>query len=165
MSAVDPGSKYVWGPRLWRLFHLLAEVSDRRDITMLWRNFLRTSAALVPCAKCRVHFQEYVRTHRFGDMTSMGKEMRMLFREQLRAFHNAVNERVGKPIVSEEEYATLYPNRRPRMETLAEINTLFATLHTSWKSLLHTVIPPAQLSAWRHAGAVLIAMVKGGPMP
>lgn len=94
-----------------------------------------------------------------------GKDMRILFREQLRAFHNAVNERVSKPAVSKEEYAVLYPNRRPRIEVLEEIDELFATLHTSWKSLLHTIIPPSQLSAWRYAGVVLIAMVKGGPTP
>jgi hypothetical protein len=163
--AADPGSKYYWGPRLWRLFHLLAEVSDRRDITMLWRNFLRTSAAIVPCMKCRTHFQDYVSRHRFGDTSSTlpGKEVRALFRDQLRIFHNEVNQRLKKPIVSKEEYAVLYSPRRPRLETIAEVESLFAALNSAWKSVLHTVILPHQLMAWKHAGAVLIAMVKGGP--
>ena len=60
MSAdiVKPGSPQYWGPRLWRIFHDLAEISDRRDIGMLWPNILKSTAATMPCIKCRHHLTD-----------------------------------------------------------------------------------------------------------
>jgi hypothetical protein len=49
--------KAWWGPRIWRILHSLAEVSEgRSDAGIGWRAVVRTTAAILPCAICREHF-------------------------------------------------------------------------------------------------------------
>ena len=48
--------KSWWGPRIWRVLHSLAEVSDRAGCGPAWRGVLRATVELLPCELCRRHF-------------------------------------------------------------------------------------------------------------
>ena len=58
MSSADTS---WWGPRIWRLFHCLAEQSDRVDAAGAWRLALQLTCDVLPCERCRLHFSEKVR--------------------------------------------------------------------------------------------------------
>jgi hypothetical protein len=63
--------KRWWGPRIWRILHCLAEISDRRDCGGGWRIVLQETANMLPCDMCRAHFQETIRVLRIPGPTAI----------------------------------------------------------------------------------------------
>lgn len=142
----------IWGSRLWRLFHGLADLSNRRDIFPLWNTFLRWTAAVIPCQKCQQHMREYWAHTAFlpkGWNSMTGEQVRAAIRGKLHAFHNNVNERIGKPVVP---LAPLGP--LDRQQRVQELQALFDGLKEEWS---------AAHMEWKRAGALLLQLVKGGP--
>ena len=142
----------LWGPRLWRLFHGLADVSDRRDIFPLWNTFVRLTATVIPCQKCQRHMQEYWSQHAFlpkGWAALSGPQVREIIRRKLNEFHNDVNVRLGKPV---HLLAPLGPI--DRTAKIREVQELFDGLRNEWTS--------AHMD-WKRTGALLLQLVKGGP--
>ncbi len=157
-----PGSKYYWGPRLWRMFHTLADISNRRDIGQIWTMFLNASAAVLPCAQCKQHFQTYLQTHIMipikNPLQITGALMRQQIRKSLHAFHNDVNKRLGKPHFKFEN-----AKQMPRPEALQSIQTLLSEIIAAWEPLLHTSITPQTYATWKSTAQMLIALLAGGP--
>jgi hypothetical protein len=146
-------SPEIWGPRLWRLLHGLADVSDRRDIYALWNIFLKYTTVVIPCQKCQKHMAEYWAQHIFlpkGWHAYTGIQVREDIRAKLNAFHNNVNVRLGKPVVSLKPVSVW--NRSAWINELQEI---FEELRNEWGA--------AHLE-WKRTGALLLQLVKGGPM-
>lgn len=56
MAGAGAADKHWWGPRIWRVLHGLAEVSDRPGCGPAWRVLLRATVELLPCEICRRHF-------------------------------------------------------------------------------------------------------------
>ena len=142
----------TWGPRLWRLFHGLADVSDRRDIYPLWSTFLKYTAIVLPCQKCQTHMADYWSHHTFlpkGWNAMTGPQVRESIRAKLHAFHNAVNTRLGKP-----EYALAPVAVSDRGAWIREVQELFDGLKAEWGG--------AHLE-WKRTGTLLLQLVKGGP--
>ncbi len=168
MSVVDktneykPGSKYYWGPRLWRMFHTLADISNRRDISQIWTMFLNASAAVLPCAQCKQHFQAYLQTHIMipikNPLQITGALMRQQICKSLHSFHNDVNKRLGKPHFKFENNKPI-----PRPEALQTIQTLLSEIIAAWEPLLHTSITPQAFAHWKSTTQMLIALLSGGP--
>jgi hypothetical protein len=106
-SSESPRNK--WGPLLWNSFHLLCTISDRRDIIFRWRKLLEQTSVILPCAICRNHMTEYLRSHRmFGRVLKKwipkhGNEVKDGISNGIHAFHNHVNSSNGKPVLSFEE--------------------------------------------------------------
>jgi hypothetical protein len=157
-----PGSKYYWGPRLWRMMHTLADISNRRDIVQIWSIFLNASAAVLPCAACRQHFQAYLKTHIMipvkNPLQITGALMRQQIRKSIHNFHNDVNKRLGKP-----HYKLETTKPPPRPEALQTIQTLLSEILAAWEPQLHTSIPPQAYTQWKSTLQMLIAMLAGGP--
>lgn len=78
-----PGNKKWWGPRIWRILHSLAEISDRIDCGPAWRTALTTTADMLPCAVCRTHFADGTR----GISLRVGLNPRMTLRHNLWSLH------------------------------------------------------------------------------
>ncbi len=77
-----------------------------------------------------------------------GDQVRADIRGKLNAFHNNVNERLGKPIVA------LGSIPEDRQKLCQELQELFDGLREEWSA--------AHLE-WKRAGALLLQLVKGGP--
>jgi hypothetical protein len=160
----NPDTAAYWGPRLWRIFHTLAEYSDRRDISALWLNVLRTTAQVIPCTKCRTHLMEYLRTHTMFRFTPLMpiKEIHTTIRNDLYNLHNTVNTRNRAPrfdaTLLRETYGT-----KPRPERMYEVQILYNELKNAWMPLLHTRIHPAAYSQWKQALELLMTLISSGP--
>jgi hypothetical protein len=80
---VGVADKRWWGPRIWRILHCLAEISDRRDCGGGWRVVLQETTQMLPCDMCREHFQVAVRGLRIpgpaGSQTPRDAVRRMLW--------------------------------------------------------------------------------------
>ena len=55
-SGGGTADKHWWGPRIWRILHSLAEVSDREGCGPAWRCLLKATVEVLPCEVCRRHF-------------------------------------------------------------------------------------------------------------
>lgn len=94
-----------WGPRGWRWLHVTAinyarypsMAEGRIAFRRIW-NFIEN----LPCADCRAHGLAYVIQHP-PDLTDSDALQRWMW-----AFHNSVNTRLKKAVVSFEEYRGVY---------------------------------------------------------
>lgn len=162
----DTASKFYWGPRLWRLLHLLADISDRRDIPLLWPQLMRCLVPVIPCDQCRHHLADYLRTHTFMKVRKphliTGVEVRTMASNEIHSFHNNVNRRLGKPEFPHTELATLY-GAADRSAKLSEIQKLYEELKSAWAPLTHSRIPPVALTAWKSHMNLMITLISAGP--
>jgi hypothetical protein len=145
-------SPEIWGPRLWRLLHLMADLSDRTDIYPLWNSFLRLTAVTLPCQKCQKHMGEYWTRHTFmpkGWNRLTAPQVRQDIRAKLHAFHNTVNDHLGKPDVP----LPSLPPAEKRGQMVADAQSLFEGLKAEWGA--------APLE-WKRTGALLLSLVRTG---
>lgn len=159
-----PDSNAYWGPRLWRIFHILAEYSDRRDISPLWLNVLRTTSQTLPCSKCRTHLTEYLRTHTLFRFTPLMpiKEIQTNIRRDVHTLHNFVNARNGG---FKFDFALLTPTygAKSRPERVYEAQVLLNELKNAWTPLVHTRIRPAEFTQWKQQIDLLFTLISSGP--
>lgn len=163
MSA-DAVNRSIWGPKLWRMYHLVAELSDRTDVILLWKSLLRHSSEILPCELCRRHLASYLIAHaNFTSRTipKKGDGIRIYIRSFLLAFHNDVNRRLEKAEITEETLAELY-GIRSREETLAEVRSIYNELRELWQPLVGTQINGIAFTEWKKVCTLLFALVAGG---
>lgn len=85
----------VWGPSFWRMLHTIAYAypeaptqAQKSAVTDL----LNSLKQLLPCAKCRAHYTEYLDTHAWHQsLDSRDALARFVYQ-----FHEDVNGRLGK---------------------------------------------------------------------
>jgi len=163
---VSKGSKDIWGPLLWKLFHSLAEVSDRRDVLGYWRVLFKTSAASIPCPLCRLHFEAYLRVHPMTKLKkpilTPGKLVKEHIRTELWAFHNAVNESTAKPIFTKAEFDALYATKT-RAELLNDAKEAFVAIQELWNPLMFTSVNQTAYRDWKKTFVMLFSLTSGGP--
>jgi len=106
----------VWGPIAWDWLHKLAiNYSDRptkkdvKDIIFMFWNFIYG----IPCITCRAHAYAY--TQKVPPVFNNS----IMFQNWALTFHNTVNHRLGKPILSIDEYEHIYALELMRKLNLA----------------------------------------------
>jgi hypothetical protein len=164
VPAPPPDSNAYWGPRLWRIFHILAEYSDRRDISPLWLNVLRSTSQTMPCTKCRTHLTEYLRTHTLFRFTPLMpvKDIQTHIRRDIFTLHNVVNQRNRTSTFEFTQLAPTY-GAKTRPERVYEVQILLNELKNAWTPLVHTRIHPAAFSQWKQQLELLITLISSGP--
>lgn len=154
---MSSSSRTVWGPLVWNFLQGLATVSDRGDIYHLWNNMLHVTAAILPCDQCRIHMKNYLSTHSFVPkdwMKQTGTENSMQIQKWVHKFHNAVNERLGKPQFAFSEIQYIYMTREKCVEQVQNIYKQLLMLWSNHKSLL---------GEWRRVAKMLLQLVNSGP--
>jgi hypothetical protein len=158
-------SKLYWGPRVWRLFHCLAEISDRRDVLGLWRATFASTAEAMPCAQCRLHFAQHIYLHSptYVKRTIMmtGPQVKMKMRDEIWKLHNVVNQTTGKdpvPVTILDEYGT-----KTRQELLLEAQNLSHEIIAAWTPLIYSAVKPAAFLEWKRALTLLMTVLRSGP--
>ena len=100
-----PMPKAEWGPIGWAWLHTEAinypAAPSHRDRVEAYRRFWSFIKTL-PCFECRTHSIEYIRAH---PPNFVGTES---YQDWAWRFHNAVNYRLKKPLMSREEYYATY---------------------------------------------------------
>lgn len=94
--AISVADKRWWGPRIWRILHCLAEISDRRDCAGGWRIVLSETAQMLPCDLCRTHFLGAIRGLRLPGPET-GRAPRDAVRHMLWATHASSRDGVCLP--------------------------------------------------------------------
>lgn len=99
--------KNVWGPTKWYELHTAAisyPVNPSRDEKVDMRIWFWRFVYVLPCVECRTHATEYA--SKYPPDVSGGRE----FQTWAWRFHNAVNSRLKKPLMSVEMYHKAYQN-------------------------------------------------------
>jgi FAD-linked sulfhydryl oxidase len=102
--------KNIWGPVTWKHLHMIAirypnnpTVTDRHQA---FTNIMATIDAL-PCAVCQLHAMDYLLKKGTGP-NALDMCNSFAFQKWVFTFHNVVNERLGKRVISWEEYRRMY---------------------------------------------------------
>lgn len=109
IRSADGSNPFDWGhmegPKLWKLLHthaaLLISQGGQLD-EMTERRFLEGFRQLIRCDDCRIHWNMEL-----GKLPPVLTNPTAFFYWTV-AIHNAVNNRLGKPLMSNEDAAALY---------------------------------------------------------
>lgn len=93
--------KTYYGPGYWAAMHIDSFNARTYEKKITAANTIARLITTFPCLKCRKHGTEYASHHPLIHPINDGDEL-SLFR-WVWSFHNAVNERIGKQVISFEE--------------------------------------------------------------
>jgi hypothetical protein len=109
LEYANSGNPEVWGPAFWFSLHNGA-LRYPVNAAPLWRqrmkHFILGIPVMVPCEKCSDHATAYIEGNyqRIDNVVSGREELFKFFWE----FHNYVNKRLGKPIMTLRAAYTMY---------------------------------------------------------
>lgn len=86
----------TFGPGMWTTIHLLAFNATSKNDQLQFIKTMKIIINNIPCHTCRGHAIEYINTHKMEDYL---KDEYGMFLYTWK-FHNAVNKRLGKDIMS-----------------------------------------------------------------
>ena len=108
-NTISIGDPHVWGPSQWLSYHIGASKYpiNASPITKdRMKNFLYGLPIMIPCEKCKLHAITYIESNCDNlDEICSGREKLFIFFVD---FHNYVNQRSNKPIMSYEKARSMY---------------------------------------------------------
>jgi hypothetical protein len=103
----------IWGPMFWATIHMVSlgypetpSYADKRAA----KEFFNAVPYLLPCAVCREHFAEVIK----GMPVESWLDNRKGLVEWTFNVHNLVNERLGKPTITMDEFYKAYRDMSAR---------------------------------------------------
>jgi Erv1 / Alr family len=160
-----PGSKDSWGPKLWKVLHNLAWISDRKDVAYLWRKLLKTLADVMPCPLCRAHLAEFLKHNAIIPTKNIhlmsGTEIRDRVVYNIWRLHNKVNERNSKVEFSRELMNDLYADKT-RSELISETGHIIRDINVEWEPFIIQQIAGGPFREWRNDITLLMGLLSGG---
>ena len=93
----------VWGPAAWRFLHIASFAMDTFNAERVVQA-LESFGHLLPCDECKTHYANYLNKNPPGAQIQSKEDMQ----KYLVNVHNAVNDRLGKPILSFDNAVDLY---------------------------------------------------------
>jgi len=161
-----PGSKDSWGPKLWRVLHNLAWLSDRTDLPFLWKKVLKSLTEVMPCPICRAHLAEYIQNHALFTIKNLhlvkGPEVKERMIYNIWMLHNSVNQRNGKPEFPLELLKALYVDKN-RSELISETGRTLRDINGEWEPIVLQQITGAAFREWRNDTTLIMGLISGGP--
>jgi hypothetical protein len=117
-------SREVWGPRFWRVLHILAECSGsqpglilQNDEADAWSILFKAQRFVMPCQLCREHYSSWIISHKLIDLRLLvGEERRAWIRSWLWGCHTNVNTTNGKGSPDLDDLRYLYPKQSVEKE-------------------------------------------------
>ena len=100
----DP--KYL-GPGYWASFHIKSRQADTYEKKSETARSIAIDIVNFPCLNCRNHAKDYVRNNPLLPAVRDNKDKLSLFKWTV-DFHNAVNLRLGKPMINWEKAEKLW---------------------------------------------------------
>jgi len=109
----------VWGPPLWKTMHTLGErLGKQTSIIMVndekraWVNFLKSVEMVIPCPKCKHHYQTWCKKNKLENfLTCPYGKFREEARKWLWGLHSEINEERKVTNIPYSEIEQMYRNR------------------------------------------------------
>lgn len=163
---ITKSSRHYWGPLIWKTFHLLSEISDRTDISLLWKKWIKQTAVIMPCERCRRHLDHHLRMNPFinhTDPLSMsGYQTQIYIRNEIMRLHNTVNIHIGKPVFTQYDYEQMYIKNRTRESILLESSNLMSELDNIFVNLEYIKANKYIYNLWKKSYTMLASLLVVG---
>ena len=98
--------KSVWGPITWRLLHMMVlKVNDNITPTQIieLKNIILRILSNLPCPYCASHAMAHITSSNYKSIQNVSDLRIFMFQ-----FHNKVNQRLNKPLITYEEHTNIY---------------------------------------------------------
>ena len=98
--------KSVWGPATWKLLHsMVLKMNDNASVQQIndLKSIILRIVSNLPCPYCTSHALSYIKNSNFKLIQNI-KDLRFF----IFTFHNSVNTRLNKPLITYEEHLQLY---------------------------------------------------------
>ena len=98
--------KSVWGPVTWRLLHMMVlKVNNTITPTQMTelKNIILRILSNLPCPYCTSHAISYISTSNYKSIQNVSDLRIFMFQ-----FHNKVNQRLNKPLITYEQHTDIY---------------------------------------------------------
>lgn len=128
---------YFWGPNLWNSLHSITFDYPDQPTTQdqqQYKQFFHSLKYVLPCAACRKHYSHGLEVTMPIDPALKNRDTLTRWLVQ---FHNSVNERLGKPVVTYESVKDKYEAMRGKCQLPTSCN---ARARKKTDSLLYVVI-------------------------
>jgi len=106
---MEPPTREEWGPLVWRMVHLqaiaYADAPTAQDKQRA-KAYYEAQFQFLPCPECIEHFVAVLQALPIDAHLDSPKQLI----DWTHAIHNRVNERLGKPEISKQEFYKLYAN-------------------------------------------------------
>lgn len=134
----------IWGPYMWYILHTISfnyPIKPCEFDKTSHREFIINIKNILPCEKCRRHFQSYLSTYPI----SPHLDTRASLIKWVIQVHNFVNERLGKRIYTIAEVLNIYKNLKPMSpfqedEVNKYINPIYKSRYKIWCSIIILLI-------------------------
>ncbi len=103
-------SKNVWGPPTWQLLHCMAlKLKETATLSQIqeMKKLIERMIANLPCPICSGHAIQYFKQNHFVRVNTLQQLQQFIF-----LFHNNVNTRLSKPLLTYEEHLLIYQSMR-----------------------------------------------------
>jgi len=165
-SSKEPGSKDVWGPKVWRILHNMAWLSDRTDVFFIWKMLLKSLSDIMPCATCRQHLSQYLNTNALFVVKNIhllkGADVKTRMVQAIWSIHNDVNVRTGKGIYTLEELNMMYLNAS-RAQVINETYRLLTEIYHDWEPIVVKQVTGGAFREWRAQTIMFMSLTNAGP--
>lgn len=153
------GARESWGPLFWKVLHTFAECVGYQtdhvlssDEAEAWIALLKAQQAVMPCAVCKQHYSEWLRTHRIDRIREIHGFSRYEWLQKLLwDLHESVNKRNTRAGVPLKDLPSLYPRTNLHQE-MYSLGLMF-----SW-ALEHQQMKPEDMHKWKSAATRLRSM-------
>ncbi len=128
-------SKSVWGPATWSLLHcMVLKINDDINQSQLndLKGIITNIAANLPCPNCTQHAISYLNTNKFSLINNI-----YTLRVFMHTFHNKVNERLKKPLMSYEEHLVVYSKMNFKL-VIQNMMMIYKNMNTSVSMMLYS---------------------------
>ena len=102
--------KSEWGPLLWKFLHACTFAfpeNPTREETLAFEKLIESLPKIIPCPDCKAHFTDFLKVSppqaTCGDVLD----------KWLVDFHNTVNKRLNKPVITLAEASQMYNTDGP----------------------------------------------------
>jgi hypothetical protein len=128
-------SKSVWGPATWSLLHcMVLKINDNIVHSQLndLKDMIMNISANLPCPNCTQHAISYLNSNKFNLINNI-----YTLRIFMHNFHNKVNERLKKPIMSYEEHLVVYSKMNFKL-VIQNMMMIYKNMNTSVSMMLYS---------------------------
>lgn len=102
----------IWGPLFWYVIHIVAfnYPNNPTDLhKMMYKNFFESFANVLPCKKCREHYQSHLSRYPISPFL----DNNILLNKWVIDLHNIVNKSLNKRLYNYQEVYNIYNNLIP----------------------------------------------------
>jgi hypothetical protein len=128
-------SKSVWGPATWYLLHsMVLKIDDNINQSQLkeLKGIILNIASNLPCPSCTQHAVSYITANRMELIDNI-----FALRVFIHKFHNKVNERLKKTIMSYEDHVVMYNNMNLKY-VIQNMMNIYKNMNTSVTMMLYS---------------------------